>query len=92
VNASDSHPHGSTRKKGCECVRGVEGGSDYERLLHEDAPSKKMLRSKEEEGCVNASVNEDANGYPASANESGGARLNVSEGEILNSGNESVND
>ena len=37
------------------------------------------------------SVNEGANGYPASANESGRVRLNVSEGAISKLGNESVN-
>jgi len=85
VNASDSHQHGNAREKGSECVRGAEGGIDCERLLHEERPSKKMLRSKEE-GCANASVIEDVNGYLASV------RLNVSEDEILNLGNESVND
>jgi len=37
---------------------------------------------------VNVSVNEDVNGYPASANESGSVRLNAS---VSRFGNECVN-
>jgi len=42
-------------------VKRVENGDDYERVIHEDIPSKKMPQSKEE-GYVSVSVNGNASG------------------------------
>ena len=86
-NGNDPHPHGHARENESERAKGVEDGSHRERSVRGDVPPK-ILRSKEE-GCVGA--NEDANGYPASANESGGVRPNASENAISRLKNENVN-
>ena len=77
VSVSDCHPYGSARETESERVKGVENGSDCEKLVHKDVLLK-ILRSKEGEGC-------------AGVNESGSVHLNASEGVILELGNEYVN-
>ena len=76
ANGSDFHHRGGTLGNESESVKEVENGNDCERLSHEDVPSKKMLRSKEQ-GCANESVS---------------VRLNVNEGGVPELGNESVTD
>ena len=70
-------------------MREVDNGSGCERLRCEGVPSKKKLRWKVK-GCANAGSNENGSGYLASANVS--VRLNVSEGGVVESENESVPD
>ena len=82
ANWSELHPQGSGRKNENECVREVENGSDCERLLREDVPSRKMLQSKE--GCANAGSN--GKGNLASV------RLNVSKSAVSDLGNENAID
>ena len=80
ASGSDLHPRGGDRKNESECAKEVENGSDCERSLRKDAPSRRMLRSKEGKGNL------------ASANERVSVRLNASESGVLELGNESVTD